>query len=140
MPELIYSKAKPEVLLLAINRSEGISSERTDICPDSEYLQICVRDMEKGTFFKPHKHNNISRSTDITQEAWIILQGSIEASFWDIDDKKIYETILKSGDCAVVFRAGHSFTVLEENTTFYEIKTGPYYGVDKDKTFIEDKS
>ena len=76
--------------------------------------------------------------TDIcrTQEAWIVLKGNVLATFWDIDDKVILETTLKSGDCAVVFRAGHSFEVLEKDTMLYEIKTGPYYGVEKDKTFI----
>ena len=114
MPELIYSKQEPEVLLLAINRSDEISEKRTDICPENEYLQICTKVMEKGTYFKPHKHNNISRTTDITQEAWIILQGSVDASFWDLDDTIICETTLKAGDCAVVFKAGHSFEVIEK--------------------------
>jgi cupin fold WbuC family metalloprotein len=137
MPELIFSKQDESVLLLAINRANEIVNERTDICPDNEYLQICTKRMSKGTTFKPHRHNKLIRTTDITQEAWIVLQGSVAASFWDIDDAVIYETVLNVGDCAVVFKAGHSFQVLEENTTLYEIKTGPYYGIEKDKTFIQ---
>ena len=136
MPELIFSKHKEDLLLLAINRYEEISSNRNDICPEGEYLQISTKKLPKNTTFKPHKHNKLNRTTEITQEAWIIFEGKILASFWDIDDTIIYETILKKGDCAVVFKAGHSFKVLEENTILYEVKSGPYFGVEKDKTFI----
>ena len=43
-----------------------------------------------------------------------------------------------AGDCVVVFKAGHEFTVLEDNTIIYEFKNGPYYGVEADKTFIKE--
>ena len=136
MSELVYSHSEPGLLLLTINRFADITKNRTDMCPENEYLQISTKIMEKGTTFKPHKHNELLRTTDRTQEAWIILKGKVHATFWDVDDKIILETTLNSGDCAVVFRAGHSFEVLEEETMLYEVKTGPYYGVEKDKTFI----
>tara|TARA_B100000214_G_scaffold370730_1_gene345854 strand:+ start:6980 stop:7408 length:429 start_codon:yes stop_codon:yes gene_type:complete len=136
MPKLIYSKCEEDLLLLVINRKSEISKERVDLCPEQEYLQICTKSMHKGLTFRPHKHNKLERKTEYTQEAWIILEGSVSATFWDIDDTEVFDTILNSGDCAVVFRAGHSFEVLEEGTILYEVKTGPYYGVERDKTFI----
>ena len=51
--------------------------------------------------------------------------------------KQVLKTILNEGDCAVVFHAGHGFSVLEEGTILYEVKNGPYYGQLKDKSFIE---
>jgi len=140
MPELIYSKEDPSVLLLAINRKAEITSSRVDVCPEDQYLQICAKSMPKDLTFKPHKHNKLERVTDYTQEAWIILDGSVKASFWDINDEPILETTLGSGDCAIVFRAGHSFEVLEDETILYEIKSGPYYGVERDKSFLENDS
>jgi cupin fold WbuC family metalloprotein len=137
MPKLIYSKNESDLLLLVINRREEITENRTDLCPDTELLQISTKILKKDTSFKPHKHNIIERKTYNTNETWIILQGSVHAKFWDTDDKIIYETALKSGDCAVVFHAGHGFEVLEEGTILYEIKNGPYYGQVKDKTFIK---
>ena len=138
-PELVFSKVDKELLLLSINRSSHISEKRTDICPDTEYLQVCAKKMSKGDFFVPHKHNLLTRVTTKTQEGWIILEGKIKARFWDVDDTLIFETSLERGDCAVVFHAGHSFEVLEEGTILYEIKTGPYYGVEKDKTYIKEE-
>ncbi len=137
MPQLVYSRQDEDILLLAINRRSEISEKRVDICPEEQYLQICTKVMPEGLTFKAHKHNRLERNTDYTNEAGIILEGSVSATFWDIDDKKILETTLESGDCAVVFRAGHSFKVLEEGTILYEVKSGPYYGTEKDKTFLE---
>ena len=137
MPEIIYSKVNEDIPLLSINRRKEISEDRSDMCSETELLQISTKLLKKGTTFKPHKHNELERTSKTTHEAWIILEGSIRAKFWDIDDELIFETILNSGDCAVVFRAGHGFEVLEDNTILYEVKNGPYYGQLKDKTFIE---
>ena len=137
MPEVIYSKVNKDIALLAINRRGEISEDRNDICSENELLQISTKLLKKGTTFKPHKHNKLERITETTHEAWIVLEGSIGATFWDIDDQVVFETVLSAGDCAVVFKAGHGFEVLEDNTILYEVKNGPYYGQLKDKTFIE---
>ena len=137
MPNMIYSKIDENLLLLAINRRDEICSDRIDLCPEDQLLQISTKALTKDTSFRPHKHNQLVRTTSTTNEAWIILKGSVEAKFWDIDDQIILKTILKEGDCAVVFSAGHGFSVLEEGTILYEIKNGPYYGQLKDKSFIE---
>jgi len=137
--QLIYSSKKKDILLLAINRFEDISNARTDMCPATQFLQVYTKKMKKGDWFADHSHNPLERVTTKTQEGWIVLGGKINARFLDIDDTLIYETVLTAGDCAVVFDGGHGFEVLEEDTILYEFKTGPYYGVEKDKTFIGDK-
>ena len=68
------------------------------------------------------------------------LSGKVRATFYDLDDSLILSTELSAGDCAIVFKAGHGFEVLEDDTTIYEFKTGPYFGVEADKTFIKEKS
>jgi len=135
--EKIYSKKDKEVLLFVISRKSDICNQRMDLCPDNEYLQVSNKMLQKGKSFPPHKHNKLIRTTDITQEAWVFLSGKVLATFWDLDDKIIYKTELSSGDAAVVFRGGHSFEVLEDNTILYEFKTGPYFGQDADKTYID---
>lgn len=137
MPRNVFSRIDPEIMLFSINRYNEIDNQRADICPPTEYLQISTKKIPSGMRFEPHKHNEIERTTDITQEAWVILKGSIMATFWDIDDTVIEETKLNEGDCAVVYRAGHGFEVLEDNTILYEVKTGPYFGMEKDKTMIK---
>ena len=134
----VYSAAEPGLMLLVINRGDEIGTNRADLSPDDQYLQCATKKLTKGTTFAPHKHNEMIRTTDITQEAWVFLKGRVAARFWDIDDRLIYETELGEGDAAIVFRGGHSFEVLEEDTILYEFKTGPYFGVEKDKTYIEE--
>lgn len=135
--EKIYSKINPEVLLHVINKREEINSPRQDLSPEQEYLQVACFSMDKGKKINPHKHIKQIRTTDITQESWLVLEGSIKINLYDLDDKIIKEEILNPGDCMVTFRGGHDFIVLEDNTKIYEYKLGPYMGREKDSVGIE---
>ena len=134
----IYSNIEKDCLLLTLNRKADISEDRTDLSPEEEYLQCSTKSLTEGMIFKAHKHKELVRETNRTQEAWVLLSGKIRARFYDLDDSLILETVLTEGDCAVVFRAGHGFEVLKNDTILYEFKTGPYYGVEVDKTFINE--
>jgi hypothetical protein len=136
--EKIYSKVDPEKLILSLMRYSNISKYRTDLCPNEEFLQVSGRKLEKGLKAKAHKHLPIDRKTNITHEAWVVLNGHIKGTFYDLDDSVLYETEIKKGDVAVLFRGGHSLEALEEDTIMYEVKTGPYYGVDIDKEAINE--
>jgi|TARA_R110000796_G_scaffold39057_1_gene97725 cupin fold WbuC family metalloprotein len=135
----IYSKINKDILLLTLIKKNEVTDDRIDLSPEEEILQVAVKNLKKGISFKPHKHNKVHRTTDTTQESWVFLSGKVEAKFYDIDDKIILRTEMSAGDCVVVFKAGHSFEVLEDNTIIYEFKNGPYYGVKADKTFIIEK-
>ena len=134
----IYSKTEPENLLAIIQEFQDINKERINLTPAGECIQAACKKLKNNVSFKAHRHNPLKRETTMTQEAWVIIAGSIKAVFYDLDDSIICEKILKAGDCAVVFRAGHSFEVLEDNTLLYEFKNGPYYGVELDKKFINE--
>ncbi|MEK6825652.1 MAG: WbuC family cupin fold metalloprotein [Nanoarchaeota archaeon] len=133
----IYSKIDPPVLLHIVNRKEEIAPTRQDLSPNEEYLQVACFTLPKGKTFRAHKHLKNIRSTDITQESWVVIKGTIKAILYDLDDKIIEEAILKEGDCSITFHGGHTYESLEENSIVYEYKTGPYKGQDQDKTFIE---
>lgn len=137
--EKIYSKVDSNCLLLTLNRKKDITTDRVDLSPAEEYLQCATKKLTKGMNFKPHRHNKLIRETDITQEAWVFLSGKVRAKFYDLDDSLVLDTIMESGDCVIVFKAGHGFEVLEDDTVLYEFKTGPYFGVEMDKTYIGDK-
>ena len=132
----IYSKVEPTTLLHIINRLNEIDG-RTDIAPENQFLQLATLKMEKGKTFKPHKH--IWKSGEekcIAQESWVVIKGSVECIFYDLDDKVISTPILYPGDCSMTFQGGHNYEILEEDTVVYEYKTGPYKGVENDKEFI----
>tara|TARA_Y100000310_G_scaffold124213_1_gene122950 strand:- start:5827 stop:6258 length:432 start_codon:yes stop_codon:yes gene_type:complete len=140
----IYSKSEPDKLILSLMRYDDISEYRTDICPNEERLQISGRKLKKGLKVKAHKHISIENvirlttKTDITQEAWVVFEGCIKGTFYDLDDSVLYETKIGKGDVIVLFRGGHSLEVLDEDTIFYEFKTGPYNGTKSDKEDINE--
>lgn len=134
--EKIHSKIKPEILHV-INRKEDITFQRQDLSPQEEYLQVACFAMNKGKTAKPHKHIKQIRTTDITQESWLVIEGAVKIILYDLDDKIIKESVLKPGDCLVTFRGGHELIALEEGTILYEFKNGPYLGKEKDNVSID---
>lgn len=133
--EKIYSKVKPDLLLHLINRLNEIDG-RTDVAPAEEFLQLATLKMKKNQTFKPHKHITLNKETNIAQESWVVIKGSVKCIFYDLDDTIIAEPILFPGDCSMTFRGGHNYLILEEDTVVYEYKTGPYLGQEFDKVFL----
>ena len=135
--EKIYSKHNPNHLLHMVVRKEDLIPGRQDIVPEEHFIQCSHLNMEKGKTFKAHRHIWKERTRDIiAQESWIVIQGSVRCTFYDIDDKVIAEPILNPGDASFTLEGGHNYTILEDNTLVYEYKTGPYEGQALDKTFI----
>jgi cupin fold WbuC family metalloprotein len=93
--------------------------------------------LNQGTTFKPHKHIWKGRNrNEIAQESWIVIQGSVECIFYDVDDKILTTEVLYVGDASFTLEGGHNYVILEDNTLVYEYKTGPYEGQEFDKIFI----
>ena len=140
----IYSKIKPDVLLHLIHRLDDIRSiptedglSRTNVAPETEFLQLATLHMDSGKTFKAHKHIYKDREYSvIAQESWIVIQGSVKVFFYDLNDEIIHTDILKVGDCSMTFRGGHNYLILEDDTVVYEYKTGPYEGIEMDKEMI----
>ena len=132
----VLSKADPGTLLHLIVRREDISKNRLDATPEGEFLQVSCFELAEGKTFRPHRHVPLQRQSDITQEAWIVIQGTVKAIYYDIDDTVISEQVLKAGDCTITFRGGHNYQSLDEGTLIYEVKLGPYLGQEKDRRYI----
>ncbi len=132
----IFSKIEPGLLLHQVFNYNQISKERDDIVPENEFLQLAILKMQKGKTFKPHKHIIKEKITNIAQESWVVIKGSVKCFFYDIDDSIVEEVIIKENDLSMTFRGGHNYEILENDTIVYEFKTGPYLGLENDKEFI----
>ena len=134
----IYSKVKPEILLHFINRIDKIINERHNLVSDDNFIQCAAMKLPKGKTFKPHKHFKRERleKAYIPQESWLVINGSVRCTFYDLDDQIIAEPVLYAGDASFTLQGGHTYTILEEDTIVYEYKTGPYQGIELDKKFI----
>ena len=137
--QLIYSKIEPSKLLHIIVRKEDLKPGRTEVVSEEHFIQCALLNMENGKTFQPHKHIWKNRTRDvIAQESWVVIQGKVRCTFFDIDDNIIEEPILNSGDASFTLEGGHTYTILEDETLVYEYKTGPYEGQELDKVFIND--
>jgi hypothetical protein len=116
------------------------STERQEIAPPDQFLQLCLLSAQKDRTFPAHKHiwKEPFYDSVIAQESWIVVRGKVKINFYDLDDSFIESCVLEAGDCSLTFEGGHSYKILEEDTVVYEYKTGPYLGQKLDKEFINE--
>ena len=132
----IYSKIRPNKLLHIVTSVDEIKSGRIDVVPEEEYLQLAILKMNKGKTFLPHKHIIKEKITDIAQESWLVYEGKVKCTFYDLDDSILDEPIIEKGGISITLRGGHNYLIMSNNTTVLEYKTGPYLGQEFDKQFI----
>ena len=134
-----FSKVDPSKLLHVVVRKEDLTPGRVEVVPEDNFIQCALLNMEKGKTFKPHRHIFKERTRNvIAQESWIVVQGSVKCTFYDLDDSVLVEPVLNPGDASFTLEGGHTYTILENNTLVYEYKTGPYEGQALDKIFLND--
>jgi len=129
----IYSKSGT---LLAVIFNDIIENKRIDLSPSNEIIQVGLVPLGKGKIILPHFHMPIKRETLGTQEVWVIMEGIVEITIFDLDTSTAWFDTLNSGNCMVFFRGGHSFKVVSDNAIIYEIKNGPYYGNTADTELV----
>lgn len=133
----IYSRVDPDKLLHMVHRIDEIQA-RTNVAPDSQFIQLATLRMSKGTTFRPHQHvwKPAPRERVIAQESWVVIKGSVRVFFYDINGVLLDTKIINQGDCSITFEGGHTYEILEDDTVVYEYKTGPYTGIENDKVFL----
>jgi hypothetical protein len=133
----IHSAVQPGTLLHVVSKMSALAGARQNLSPDGEFLQACLVRLPLGKQLRPHRHRPLARTSEITQEAWLIIAGKIESSYYDLDGQLLCRHLLGPGDCSVTFRGGHAFEVLEADTVIFECKLGPYYGPERDLEYFE---
>ena len=137
MTERIYSNQQPDQLLATVFNIDRLDVPRYNAADEHEILQVSAIQLAQGRVVKPHQHLPTERSTEGTQESWMLWQGRVQVKLYDLDQVLVKEFELCAGDCMVLYRVGHSFTVLDDNTKLIEIKNGPYYGSEHDAKQID---
>jgi cupin fold WbuC family metalloprotein len=127
MTQKIHSKVYPKMLLVSVLSANSTES-RTDAAGTEEILQASLLRLSQGRTIAPHKHLLQFRNTQGTCEAWIVISGQLQAQVFDVDNSVVDTVELSAGDCMVLYRGGHNFTVMSEDAVIYEIKNGPYHG------------
>ena len=134
--EKFYSKVDSSLLAHAIHRLAEFDG-RKNIINDSEFLRIATLKLNQNESFDAHIHlwKDIVSSKNVAQESWVVIRGTIEVNFFDIDGSFLHRDLLHQGDCSISLHGGHSYSA-KTDALVYEFKNGPYFGQVKDKKFI----
>lgn len=134
--ELINYDGIPVALIVNVKDFPNGMSFWTD---DDSPLQFgsCVH--PKGTVLQPHIHKERSRKRKHkTLEFLYVIKGAIRTTFYKLDRTRLCQRTLRAGDCVMLYDGGHGFKVLKEGTVFFEVKNGPYAGIEADKDKFDD--
>ncbi len=135
--EKIYSK---EGDLLAIILRSGDYPEGLNFYnKEEDFIQLGTWKYQKGQKIKGHNHLIFERAAQRTQEAVYLKSGKIKSGIYDEQDNLMENIILTEDDIIVFLAGGHDFEILEDNTQVFEVKNGPYAGVEKDKRKFYEK-
>lgn len=129
--EKIFSAVDPSMLLHVIVNTAAVSSDRVDLSPSEEFLQLSVVPLKAGRALKPHRAlpRPLGGHAPV-QESWIVMRGAIDVSLFDVDGSPLATRSLTAGWLLVTFRGAHGFSTVDDDTTIIECKLGPYIGRD----------
>ena len=81
-----------------------------------------------------HSHRALERRITGTGEVLMVLEGGCEVDVYNDDEKLIASRILNEGDVLIMASGGHGFRMIKD-TVLFEIKQGPYVGIEEKKRF-----
>ena len=134
----IRSKLSGEVIHM-VYTEDDFTSQRTELVHPTNFIQCSYLKFNEGFTFRPHKHiwKEPTFNKMIAQASWVVIRGSVEVSFFDLDGSDLAKVVLKEGDSSFTLEGGHNYLILEDDTVVYEYKTGPYTGQENDKEFLD---
>lgn len=127
-----------EILRPTKRDSQILELNRIDFSDPKEFLQGAIIEMPANHSFRAHVHLERERSFSNlrAQESWVVLMGQVEVDYFTDSAVFITTEVLGAGDITISFRGGHGYRTLTSDALVYEFKSGPYEGLEIDKTFI----
>jgi len=120
--------------LVLIVRREFHPDRTNFVTDDSLPMQVGFIVYPQGGEVGRHVHVPLERSLVGTSEVLIVREGRCQMDVYDDDRVLVATRELFAGDVVVIFAGGHGFRMLED-TTFLEVKQGPYTGLQEKERF-----
>lgn len=114
--------------------SETRSEKTTFFSEPTDVLQFGHIVHKQGHKIQAHIHNPIKRSIIGTPEVLIVKSGMMRVNFYDSQKIIQVSKIVKNGDVVILLSGGHGFEMLED-TVLFEVKQGPYLGLNDKERF-----
>jgi quercetin dioxygenase-like cupin family protein len=113
----------------------NFSPDRTTfLTPETFDLQMGVVVYPEGGEIPRHFHTSQERTTKGFTEVIIVKSGRCEVDIYDKENILVATREMKQGDIVMLIDGGHGFRALEELQLF-EIKQGPYIGIEEKERF-----
>jgi len=121
--------------LLAMVVSKTVAPDETSfLTEESLPVQLGFIVYPQGGEVRRHVHRPLERSLIGTSEVLLVRSGACEIDVYDEERALVATRRLTTGDVVVMLAGGHGFRMFDD-TTFLEIKQGPYTGLDEKETF-----
>ncbi len=102
---------------------------------DEEFIQVGVwGHYENGKYLQNHIHNRFERIAQRTYETLYMISGSMDVEIFTLEREHVETFNIHKGEILVLMECAHGYTITEDDTTVLEIKNGPFFGADVDKT------
>ena len=102
---------------------------------NEDFIQVGLWNYGAGHELAPHIHVLNPRRITRTQEAIVVLSGSVRVDLYQ--GREIIESnVLCAGEIGILLDEGHGYTILQPGTKVVEIKNGPFTSVEADKVLI----
>lgn len=124
--------------LLAIFFPGNMDEEGIQFFTDSQNpLQIGMHNRKKGLSLKPHIHK-LSGPLEIksVQEILLVLKGKIRVNIFSMKSELLASRMLSVGESVLLISGGHGVDFIEDSIV-YEVKQGPYPGVNFAKLYLQ---
>ena len=105
------------------------------ITSDNSFIQVGTWDYQEGKILDAHYHNTFERKSYITQEVVLVVQGSIVCNLYTIEGEFITSEEINQGQLIIQYQEIHEYEIKKDSKVL-EIKNGPYFGPEKDRTRI----
>lgn len=103
-------------------------------------LQVGLLMPPAGHAIDAHVHlPHNGREVRLTQEFLFVISGSMEVDFFNEPSQRFHTETVRQGEALFHIQGGHAFRFPEE-TRLLEVKSGPYFGHEKDKVFLHSSS
>lgn len=88
----------------------------------------------RGAEIARHVHRPLERHLVGTSEVLIVREGRCEIDIYNDQRELVATRELRKGDVMLMISGGHGFRMLED-TVLFEVKQGPYTGLDEKERF-----
>lgn len=121
-------------LLAIVVRAAELPRETAFVTPPESILQVGYVVRSAGGEVERHVHKPLKRTVIGTPEVLVVSSGSCEVDIYTPDRRLVSTSALQTGDVLVMTGGGHGFRMIED-TVLFEVKQGPYPGVDEKDRF-----